>query len=105
MQYDPGAALRTVRRWIAENVLPSTKISGARLVPRVELERLLAPLSATIQDDADDGDTAAGKAGGLPCGSSVYLHDPRYAQRGDPIHGKSDESGVNIAFDSRCKPI
>jgi excisionase family DNA binding protein len=51
-----GMSLRTVRRWIAENVLPSTKISGARLVPRVELERLLAPLSATIQGDADDGD-------------------------------------------------
>jgi hypothetical protein len=32
-----------VRRWIAEEVLPSVKLGGARLVPRKGLERLLSP--------------------------------------------------------------
>lgn len=32
---------RTVRRWIAENTLPSTKIGGTRLVSKLDLERLL----------------------------------------------------------------
>jgi excisionase family DNA binding protein len=38
-----GVSLRTVRRWIAEEVLPSVKLGGARLVPRKGLERLLSP--------------------------------------------------------------
>jgi len=29
-----GLSLRTVRRWIAEEILPSVKVRGARLVPR-----------------------------------------------------------------------
>ncbi len=36
-----GVSLRTVRRWIAEEALPSVKLGGARLVPRKGLELLL----------------------------------------------------------------
>jgi excisionase family DNA binding protein len=38
-----GVSLRTVRRWIAEDTLPSVKVRGARLVPRKDLEQLLSP--------------------------------------------------------------
>ena len=36
-----GASVRTVRRWIAESVLRSAKIGGARLVAKTDLLRLL----------------------------------------------------------------
>jgi excisionase family DNA binding protein len=36
-----GASVRTVRRWIADEIIPSTKLGGARLVARADLERLL----------------------------------------------------------------
>jgi hypothetical protein len=32
-----------VRRWIAEEILPSVKVRGARLVPRKGLEQVLSP--------------------------------------------------------------
>ncbi len=49
-----GMATRTVRRWIADGVLPSTKLGGARLVARADLERLLcSPLDPG--QEADDG--------------------------------------------------
>jgi excisionase family DNA binding protein len=38
-----GMSVRTVRRWIAEEILPSVKVRGARLVPRKDLERVLSP--------------------------------------------------------------
>jgi excisionase family DNA binding protein len=38
-----GMSVRTVRRWIAEEFLPSVKVRGARLVPRKDLERVLSP--------------------------------------------------------------
>ena len=38
-----GMSIRTVRRWIAEETLPSRKLGGARLVPKKALERGLAP--------------------------------------------------------------
>jgi excisionase family DNA binding protein len=38
-----GASVRTVRRWIAHEILPSVKVRGMRLVPRKALERLLSP--------------------------------------------------------------
>jgi excisionase family DNA binding protein len=38
-----GVSVRTVRRWIAHEVLPSVKVRGVRLVPRKDLERMLAP--------------------------------------------------------------
>ena len=36
-----GMSIRTVRRWIADEIIPSTKLGGARLVARADLERLL----------------------------------------------------------------
>ena len=33
---------RTVRRWIADGVLPSVKIGGTRLVAKTDLHRLLS---------------------------------------------------------------
>jgi excisionase family DNA binding protein len=38
-----GASLRTVRRWIADEILPSVKVRGMRIVPRKAVERLLSP--------------------------------------------------------------
>jgi excisionase family DNA binding protein len=38
-----GVSVRTVRRWIAEKILPSVKMRGVRLVPRKVLERVLSP--------------------------------------------------------------
>jgi excisionase family DNA binding protein len=37
-----GISIRTIRRWIAAGILPSTKVGGARLVPKTALERLLS---------------------------------------------------------------
>ena len=51
-----GMSLRTVRRWIADEILPSIKLGGARLVQKAELERLLSPLSTTTEEDTSDGD-------------------------------------------------
>jgi excisionase family DNA binding protein len=39
-----GVSIRTVRRWIAEKTLPSAKLRGVRLVPKKDLERMLAPV-------------------------------------------------------------
>jgi excisionase family DNA binding protein len=44
-----GMTDRTIRRWIADEVIPSTKLGGARLVARADLERLLCP-SPTVPD-------------------------------------------------------
>jgi excisionase family DNA binding protein len=49
-----GLSLRTVRRWIANETIPSTKVGGARLVQRAEMDRLLSPLSITAEEDTDD---------------------------------------------------
>jgi excisionase family DNA binding protein len=38
-----GMSLRTVRRWIADQIIPSIKLGGARLVARADLERRLWP--------------------------------------------------------------
>jgi excisionase family DNA binding protein len=43
-----GVSLRTVRRWIAEEILASRKLGGARLVAKSELERLLSPCRETL---------------------------------------------------------
>ena len=37
-----GMSLRTVRRWIADEIIPSTKLGGARLVAKAELDRLFS---------------------------------------------------------------
>ena len=36
-----GVSIRTVRRWIGDEIIPSTKLGGARLVARADLERRL----------------------------------------------------------------
>jgi excisionase family DNA binding protein len=38
-----GMSPRTVKRWIANQVLPSIKLGGARLVACADLKRLLSP--------------------------------------------------------------
>jgi len=38
-----GLSLRTARRLIADEIVPSVKVRGARLVPRKGLERVLSP--------------------------------------------------------------
>jgi excisionase family DNA binding protein len=46
-----GASVRTVRRWIAGETLPSVKIGGLRLVPRTAVKRLLSPAAADWSDE------------------------------------------------------
>jgi excisionase family DNA binding protein len=47
-----GASVRTVRRWIANETLPSVKVGGLRLVPRTAVERVLSP----AMPDRSDGE-------------------------------------------------
>jgi excisionase family DNA binding protein len=49
-----GVSLRTVRRWIASEILVSAKIRGARLVAKSELEDLLSPSSVLDEAMNDD---------------------------------------------------
>jgi excisionase family DNA binding protein len=37
-----GLSIRTVRRWIAGEIIPSTKLGGARLVAKGDLDRLFS---------------------------------------------------------------
>ena len=43
-----GASIRTVRRWIADEIVPSVKLGGARLVAVADLETLLSAAQDTI---------------------------------------------------------
>ena len=49
-----GMSIRTAWRWIADEIIPSTKLRGARLVARADLERLLSPPPDSTKE-ADDG--------------------------------------------------
>ena len=51
-----GVSVRTVRRWIAEQLLVSAKIGGARLVAKGELERLLSPCRKIDEDGLESID-------------------------------------------------
>jgi len=51
-----GVSVRTVRRWIAEGIIPSSKLGGARLVARGVLGRLLSPASEAAANVGEDGD-------------------------------------------------
>jgi excisionase family DNA binding protein len=51
-----GVHLRTARRWIANKILVSGKLGGARLVAKSELQRLFSPSSKIDDRDADDAD-------------------------------------------------
>jgi excisionase family DNA binding protein len=44
-----GMSIRTVRRWIADEIIPSVKLGGARLVAKAELAGLLTPPITTTQ--------------------------------------------------------
>ena len=47
-----GVSIRTIRRWIADEIIPSTKLGGARLVARADLERRLY----SFPDKAEEAD-------------------------------------------------
>jgi hypothetical protein len=49
-----GVSLRTARRWIANKILVSGKVGGARLVAKGELERLLSPSCKIDESEIDD---------------------------------------------------
>ena len=50
-----GVTERTIRRWIADGILPSTKLGGARLVARAALaQRLGAPLDLSEEGDGEE---------------------------------------------------
>ncbi len=50
-----GVTERTVRRWIAEGMLPSVKLGGARLVARATLEqRLGAPIDLPVEGNGEE---------------------------------------------------
>lgn len=51
-----GMSLRTIRRWIAEEILPSTKLGGARLVAATDLKAALSAPHERLQETADDGE-------------------------------------------------
>ena len=51
-----GMSLRTIRRWIAEEILPSTKLGGARLVAATDLKAALSAPHEWLQPAADDGE-------------------------------------------------
>ncbi len=44
---------RTVRRWIADETLPSVKLGGARLIARATLEQQLGA-SLDLSEESDD---------------------------------------------------
>ena len=49
-----GASVRTVRRWISHEILPSVKVRGMRLVPSKAVERLLSPASLSWEEPDDE---------------------------------------------------
>jgi len=49
-----GVSVRTARRWIADEIVPSTKLGGARLVAKADLERLLGSSRVGGEDQSED---------------------------------------------------
>ena len=49
-----GMSLRTVRRWLADEILPSTKVAGARIVTMADLEAVLSAPQDAIKESSDD---------------------------------------------------
>ena len=49
-----GMSIRTARRWLADKIIPSVKLGGARLVAKADFERLLSP-SPDLTEEPDDG--------------------------------------------------
>ena len=46
-----GVSVRTVRRWIADEKLPSVKVGGVRLAAKKAVQQMLAP---ALRDWSDD---------------------------------------------------
>ena len=46
-----GVSVRTVRRWIAAETLPSVKVGGVRLVARKAVQKMLAPAGPDWSND------------------------------------------------------
>jgi excisionase family DNA binding protein len=49
-----GMSLRTIRRWIAEEILPSTKLGGARLVAATDLKAALSQPQEANEDISNE---------------------------------------------------
>jgi excisionase family DNA binding protein len=50
-----GMSVRTVRRWISDEIIPSTKLGGARLVAKADLRAAFSPAKAhSGEEDSDD---------------------------------------------------
>ena len=49
-----GMSLRTVRRWLADEILPSTKVAGARIVTMADVEAVLSAPPDAIQESSDE---------------------------------------------------
>jgi excisionase family DNA binding protein len=52
-----GVSVRTARRWIADEILPSAKLGGARLVAIEALERLLPSTPAELPELPDENES------------------------------------------------
>ena len=51
-----GMSLRTIRRWIRDDILPSTKLGGARLVAATDLKAALSAPHERLQETVHDGE-------------------------------------------------
>ncbi len=49
-----GISVRTVRRWIADKTIPSTKVGGSRLIAEDDLARTLCCGVTDLATDDDD---------------------------------------------------
>jgi predicted DNA-binding transcriptional regulator AlpA len=49
-----GMSLRTVRRWLADEILPSTKVAGARIMTMEDLEAVLSAHQDAIHGSSED---------------------------------------------------
>lgn len=80
-----GMSIRTIRRWIRQEILPSTKVGGARLVARADLERLFCQSRDPTEEDEEDqekmmetqdNDSRSGKHSPRTCSISSMIEFP-----------------------------
>jgi excisionase family DNA binding protein len=57
-----GMSIRTVRRWIREKTLPSTKLGGARLVAIADLKAMLSAPHDRSQEAYDDREESSAES-------------------------------------------